>query len=72
MDMPFIDIISELQSERRKHKKGTISNLLFKEMGNSIYGSVVKGMSHKVRLDIKTNKMVRMEAGDLSNPILAS
>jgi hypothetical protein len=71
-DMPFREVISELQSERRKHPKGTISNLLYKEMGNSIYGSVCKGLSHKVRYDIKTDRMVRMEANEIANPILAS
>lgn len=70
--MPFIKVISDLQSERRKHDKGTISNLLYKEMGNSLYGSVTKGINHKVKFDIKTNKTVRMEASDISNPILAS
>jgi len=70
--MPFLTVISELQSERRKHEKGTIENLLYKEMGNSLYGSVTKGINHKVKFDIKTNKTVRMEASDISNPILAS
>lgn len=70
--MPFRTIISELQAERRKHPKGTISNLLYKEMGNSLYGSVTKGISHKMKFDIKTNKTIRMEASDISNPILAS
>jgi hypothetical protein len=70
--MPFRKVIGNLQSERRKHDKGTISNLLYKEMGNSLYGSVTKGMSHKMKFDIKSNKTVRMEASDISNPILAS
>jgi hypothetical protein len=70
--MPFRGVISELQSERRKHKKGTIANLLYKEMGNCLYGSVTRGMNHKMRFDIKSNKTVRMEGSDLSNPILAS
>jgi len=70
--MPFKAVISELQSKRRDHEKGTISNLLYKEMGNSLYGSVTKGISHKMKFDIKTNKTLRMEASDISNPILAT
>jgi hypothetical protein len=70
--MPFREVIGNLQSERRKYEKGTISNLLYKEMGNSLYGSVTKGMSHKMKFDIKSNKTVRMEASEISNPILAS
>lgn len=69
--MPFRGIIKDLQSKRREHKQGTISNLLYKEMGNSLYGSVTKGINHKVKFDIKTNKTVRMEGNDISNPILA-
>jgi DNA polymerase elongation subunit (family B) len=41
-------------------------------MGNSIYGSVVRGMSDKRKYDIKSGRTIRMEAGELSNPILAS
>jgi hypothetical protein len=70
--MPFRDVITDLQHERAKHPKGTISNLLYKEMGNSIYGAVCRGMTHKVRYDIKTDRMVRMESSEISNPILGS
>jgi hypothetical protein len=70
--MPFRGIISDLQSERRKHEKGTISNLLYKEMGNALYGSVSKGINHKVKYDIKTGRTVRMESNDISNPIISS
>jgi hypothetical protein len=69
---PFGRIIKDLQSLRKQYAKGTISNLIYKEMGNSIYGSVVKGMSDKRRFDIKTGKTLRMEGSDLSNPLIAS
>ena len=72
MDLPFYEIISELQKLRREHPKGTIQNLLYKEMGNSLYGSVAKGLSHKMKYDIKADKTVRMESGPISNPIMAS
>jgi hypothetical protein len=72
MDLPFYEVISELQSSRREHPKGTIQNLLYKEMGNSLYGSVSKGLSNKMKYDIKMGKTVRMEAGSLTNPIMAS
>lgn len=71
-NQPFFDIIKELQKKRREHQKGTISNLLFKEMGNSIYGNVVRGMADKRKFDIKTGKMLRMDPTILSNPVLAS
>jgi hypothetical protein len=71
-DMPFSGVISSLQAERRKHLKGTIQNLLYKEMGNCLYGSVTKGINHKVKFDIKTNRTIRMESNEISNPIIAS
>ena len=69
---PFKDIIKEIQLKRREHKKGTISNLMYKEIGNSIYGSVVRGMSDKRRYDNKTGQTIRMKAHYLTNPLIAS
>jgi hypothetical protein len=69
---PFKGIIKEVQAKRREYPKGSISNLLYKEMGNSIYGNTVRGMANKRRLDIKTGLLRRMEGSELSNPILAS
>jgi hypothetical protein len=69
---PFKIIIKEIQSKRREYPKGSINNLLYKEMGNSIYGSVVRGMNDKKKYDIKSGRNLRMEASDLSNPIIAS
>jgi len=69
---PFKEIITEIQSKRREHPKGTIANLMYKEIGNSIYGSVVRGMSDKRKYDNKSGKTVRMRAHFLTNPIIAS
>ena len=57
---------------RRKFPKGHINNLLYKEMGNSIYGNVVRGMSDKKSFDANTGEMFRIKGTELSNPILAS
>lgn len=72
INKPFERIIKDVQKMRREHPKGTVSNLMYKELGNSIYGSVVRGMSDKRKFDIKSGRTIRMEGGDLSNPILAS
>lgn len=69
---PFKAIIKEVQAKRREFPKGSINNLLYKEMGNSIYGGVVRGMADKRKFDIKSGRRLRMEGSDLSNPILAS
>lgn len=69
---PFFSTIKELQASRAEHKAGTINNLIYKEMGNSLYGLVVKGISNKLKFDTRLKTTVRMEAGILSNPVLAS
>jgi hypothetical protein len=69
---PFETVIKLVQEKRREYPKGSISNLMYKEIGNSIYGSVVRGISNKMKLDTKTNSMQRMRGDDLSNPLIAS
>lgn len=69
---PFKNIIKELQTERRKYPKGTINNLLNKELANSQYGNTARGISNKKKFDIKTGRTLRMESSELSNPIIAS
>src|SRR5947209_5813619 len=68
----YLDCIKELQSKRREYEKGTINNALYKEIGNSIYGLVVRGINNKMKFDIKSGKTIRMNSNDLSNPIIAS
>jgi hypothetical protein len=69
---PFYKIIKEVQGMRVKYPKGSFRNLLYKEIGNSIYGNVVRGMSNKKSFDTLTGKMFRVKGTELSNPILAS
>ena len=61
-----------MQEKRREYPKGTISNWMYKEIGNSIYGSVVRGMSNKLNFDTKTQTTQRMKGDDFSNPLIAS
>jgi hypothetical protein len=69
---PFSSILTIVQEQRREHEKGTISNLIYKEIGNSIYGSVVRGLGNKRKFDIQSKGMVRMLGDDLTNPLIAS
>lgn len=69
---PFYEIMKEVQAKRREHPKGHVLNALYKELGNSIYGNLVRGMSNKMSFDTTTGKMFRIRATELSNPILAS
>jgi hypothetical protein len=45
---------------------------MYKEIGNSIYGSLVRGMNNKLKLNNKTGEMSRIPAHFLSNPIISS
>lgn len=45
---------------------------MYKEIGNSIFGYSVRGMSNKRKYDNKTKETIRMQPNILSNPILAS
>ena len=69
---PFTNILNFVQEQRREHEKGTVSNLMYKEIGNSIYGSVVRGIASKMKFDIKSKGTVRMKGDELTNPLIAS
>lgn len=69
---PFSTVLNLVQEKRREYPKGTISNLIYKEIGNSIYGSVVRGIGDKRKFDVKSGGTVRMVGDDLTNPIIAS
>jgi len=69
---PFRAVIQTLQLKRSEYPKGHIMNSLYKDLSNSIYGNVVRGMSNKLTFDTKTGQMFRMTGTQLSNPILAS
>ena len=69
---PFAKILQEIQAKRREYAKGTLSNMIYKELGNGIYGSVVRGLGNKRKFDIKTQGTVRMTGDNLSNPLIAS
>jgi hypothetical protein len=57
---------------RSKYDKGTINNLIYKEIGNSLYGLTVRGINNKLKFDIRSGGMKRMEGNELSNPIIAN
>lgn len=69
---PFASVIKLVQEQRREHPKGSISNLMYKEIGNSIYGSVVRGIGDKRKFDIKSKGTIRMTGDELTNPLIAS
>lgn len=69
---PYRGIMKRLQKERRKHPKKTFYNYIYKLIANAIYGLVSMGISGKNSFDTITKSYVRVEGGELSNPILSS
>jgi hypothetical protein len=72
INRPFESIIKTIQAKRKLYPKGTINNYLYKLMGNSIYGALVRGLGNKQRFDPKSFGTVRVDGNELTNPILAS
>lgn len=71
-DQPYASVIMDIQRRRRSSVKGSLKNTMDKLMGNSMYGLVVQGISHKVHYDIPSKSMKRMEGSKFSNAVLAS
>jgi hypothetical protein len=69
---PFASILKTVQEQRREYPKGTISNMMYKEIGNSIYGSIVRGIGDKRKFDIRSKGTIRMIGDNLTNPLIAS
>jgi hypothetical protein len=42
--LPFADFLSVLAKERETYEKGTLPNMLLKEIGNSLYGKTAQGI----------------------------
>lgn len=70
--LPFTGVIRLVQNMRTKYPRGSINNLMYKQIGNSIYGSLVRGMNDNRKMDLVTGESKRINATVLSNPILAS
>lgn len=69
---PFLTSIKELQRLRSEHPKGTISNLLYKELGNTQYGLTARGISYSKRFDLKAGKSVKLDVNEFGNPVICS
>lgn len=69
---PFKDCISEIQRLRSLNPKGSVLNILYKEIGNSLYGLTARGISSKKRFDLKQGKSVKMDVNDFANPLICS
>lgn len=71
-DQPYASVIMNIQRRRRASPKGSLQNTMDKLLGNSMYGLVVQGISHKKHFDIPSDSLKRMDGSVYSNAILAS
>ena len=69
---PFHEILKGIQALRKQYPKGHINNLMYKEIGNGIYGNVCRGISNKKAFDALTKSSVSVTATKLSNPIIGA
>jgi hypothetical protein len=70
--LPYHSVIKELQSNRRKHPKGSFYNLFYKLLGNSIYGQTAMGLAAKSVFNSRANRMDTVGPSQLTNPVLTS
>ena len=69
---PYLDVVEFLQKERKQHEVGTLYNLLYKELGNSIYGQIAQGFNSIKRFNTRSNELEGTSTSLLSNPLMAS
>lgn len=72
------EAVSKLILERNKHEKGSLENLLYKLINNSIYGKFTQGINNRKSIDLIqtfTDNEIRhseMGEGNIFNPFIAS
>jgi hypothetical protein len=62
---PFHGILKDIQTLIRQFTKGHINNMMYKEIGNGIYGNVCKGISNKMNFYSLTKQSSRVTATTL-------
>lgn len=68
----FLPTIKELQRLRKLHPKKSVLNVLYKQIGNSLYGLTARGITMKKKFDTKLGKPVKLDVTALSNPVICS
>ena len=75
-DGPFYNLINELQSNRRFHKKlsgkGSPMEKIYKDLGNMLYGKIVCGISNKRNYSSRLEQMTSLKGNFLANPIIGT
>ena len=66
---PFVKLIHE---NRKMHPKKSFAELIFKEIGNSLYGKLAQGLREKTQYNPKNNASEKLSRSAISNPYYAS
>jgi hypothetical protein len=69
---PYADVIKYLLEQRSLYEKGTLYNLLYKQLGNSIYGQTGQGFRAFKRFNSRSNSLEEIGTSLLSNPVISS
>ena len=69
---PFKDFTKHCVNERKKHEKGSLQNLFWKELVNSTYGKTAQGLQVRRIYELKNREMTELEPSLLTNPVFAS
>ncbi len=69
---PFQHVFGKLIEERKRFPKGSLGELMFKEISNSIYGKIGQGLKRRMAFNTRSNDRHRMPASGLTNPYIAA
>lgn len=69
---PFEQFVIECASRRKSFTKGTLDELLWKEIGNSTYGKTAQGLHRKRVFDSRSGQHVDLPASQITNPYIAA
>jgi hypothetical protein len=69
---PFAEVVKMMQAERLNHLKDTLHNLLWKEIGNSLYGKLAQGTMKRRQLDTRAADTVTLPQSRITCPALAA
>jgi hypothetical protein len=70
--LPFQGFTRDCAEQRAKHRKGTLGNALWKEVGNSLYGKLAQGLRRKRCFDSRSGQHKDMPPSAITNPFLAA
>jgi hypothetical protein len=69
---PFMVVINDLINRRQRHKPGTLSNEMFKQMANSLYGKLGQGITGRTSYSTRDDRPEEIGPSNITNPFIAA